>query len=361
MKVTHIETHLLSVPLADPVITSIHHVTHIAVVTVEVDTAGGVRGSGYVCAPTVQQAAALEAMIKDLAALVMGQDARYVERIWSRVWQHINFMGHAGLAVQAMAPLDTALWDILGKVAGMPLYQLLGAYTDRLLAYHSGGLWLGMSLDELVKQAQDYVAQGFQAMKLRLGRPTMQEDLERVRAVWEAIGPDVKLLADVNQGWEPKYAVKIGRRLEEYDLYWLEEPVVVDDGPGNARVATALDTPIAGGETIYTRYGMLTMLQQGAADIVMPDLARMGGIGEWRRAAALAAAYNIPVSNHIYTEASLHLMASCPNGLIVEYMPWFDALLKESLRVRDGYLFVPNRPGLGMEFDRQALHRYRVS
>jgi L-alanine-DL-glutamate epimerase-like enolase superfamily enzyme len=360
MKVTEVITHLLSVPLAEPVITSIHRITEVATVAVEVRTDQDVHGSGYVFAPTMQQGVVLEAMINDLAVLVQGEDARFVAHIWARLWQHINFMGHAGLTVQAMSPLDTALWDIIGKVAGMPLYQLLGAYTDRLLLYHSGGLWLGMTLDELVRQAQTFVEQGFKAMKLRLGRPSMQEDVERVRAVRQAIGPDIQLLTDVNQGWAPNDAIRIGRRLEEFDLYWLEEPTTVDDGRGNARVAAALDTPVAGGETVYTRYGIHTMLQQQAADIVMPDLARMGGISEWRRAAALAAAYNIPVSNHIYTEVSMHLMASCANGLITEYMPWFGALLTEPMQVRDGYAYLPERPGVGITFDRKALQTFRV-
>ncbi len=361
MQIERIETHLLSLPLTDPVITSIHRITEVATVAVEVTTTDGIRGCGYVFAPTVPQAAALEAMVRDLSALMKGRDARYVERIWADLWQHINFMGHAGLTVQALSPLETALWDIVGKAVDMPLYQLFGAYTNRLLVYHSGGLWLGMSVDALVQQAQRYVSAGFKAMKLRLGKPSMHEDVERVKAVREAIGPDIHLLTDVNQGWEPNYAIKIGRRLEAFDLYWLEEPVVVDDGPGNARVTAALDTPIAGGETVYTRYGMLQMLQLGSANIVMPDLARMGGISEWRRAAALAGAFNIPVSNHIYIEVSAHLMASCPGGLITEYMPWFDTLLTEPMEIESGYLMVPNRPGHGMDFDRRALARYHVT
>jgi L-alanine-DL-glutamate epimerase-like enolase superfamily enzyme len=220
-------------------------------------------------------------------------------------------------------------------------------------------LWLDYSVDELVAEAQRFLAQGHRAMKMRLGR-SPKEDLERVRRLRDAIGAEVRLLADVNQGWDEATAIRVGRELEPFNLYWLEEPLPYEDLEGCARVAAALTMPIATGETDYGSLGMKRHLEVRAADILMPDLQRMGGVTEFLKAAALCDAFHTPVSSHLFMEASCHLLAAAPNGLILEHMDWWQALFEESLRLVEGQIHLPEKPGIGLGLNRKALERFRI-
>ena len=250
-----------------------------------------------------------------------------------------------------ISAIDGALWDALGKVAGLPLYRLLGGAQDRVPAYHSGGLWLSRSLDELVTEAHGFLDQGFRAMKMRLGKADPTEDAARVRAVREAIGPDVALMADANQGQTEAQAIRLGRMLEEFSLTWLEEPLPAWDLDGLARVAAALDTPIASGETEYTRYGFRRMLELRSADILMPDLQRVGGVSEFMRVGHMAQAHDVAVSSHLFPETSIQVLGALSNASYLEYMPWFSELYVEALEFVDGQALVPERPGWGFSFD----------
>ncbi len=195
---------------------------------------------------------------------------------------------------------------------------------------------------------------------MRLGKPRVDEDVERVAAVRDAIGPDVALMADANQGFTVSHAVRLGRRLEEFRLDWFEEPVPAWDLEGHATVAAALDTPIASGETEYTRYGMRDMLKAKAVDILMPDLQRIGGLTEFRRVANLASSWDVPISTHIFTEQSLSIAGCAPNCIYLEHMPWFECLYRERMRLVDGRMAMPEGDGLGFTFDSDAVDRYRI-
>jgi L-alanine-DL-glutamate epimerase-like enolase superfamily enzyme len=241
-----------------------------------------------------------------------------------------------------------------------PLHRLLGTARSRIKAYHSGGLWVSMSVDELLAQAQDFLDQGFRAMKMRLGRPSVEEDAERATAIREVIGPDIELMADANQGFSVSRAIREGRALEQVNLTWFEEPVQAYDLEGSARVAAEIDTPIASGETEYARYGFRDMLERKSADVLMPDLQRVGGITEFVRVAHMAEAFDVPVSPHVYTEQCLQLCAALPNVSHSEYMPWFSPLYREALDIEDGDFIIPDRPGLGFTFDPDAVESYRV-
>jgi L-alanine-DL-glutamate epimerase-like enolase superfamily enzyme len=197
-------------------------------------------------------------------------------------------------------------------------------------------------------------------MKMRIGRARPAEDVERVRRVREAVGPDVGLLVDVNQGWDEPTALRVGRELEAFGLSWLEEPLPYEDLEGCARVAAALTTPVATGESDYGSLAMKRHLEARAADVLMPDLQRMGGVTGFLDAAALCQAWHQPVSSHLFTETSCHLLAAAPNGLILEHMPWWDALFTEPLSVADGHVLVPERPGIGLELSAPALARFKA-
>lgn len=360
MKITDAVVHRLSVPLPRPVRTAIHDASRADTVLVELRTDAGLVGAGYCFAFGPHRARALAALVDDLVPLYVGQDPRAPRAHFARAWRAINFLGHAGAAVMALAALDTACWDLAARAAELPLFRYLGGDRTRVPAYASDGLWIDASIDGLLAEAERFLAQGHRAMKMRVGRARPAEDLERARRLREALGPDVRLLADANQGWDEPTALRAGAMLEAVDLYWLEEPLPYEDLEGSARVAAALRTPIASGETEYGSLGMKRHLDLRAADVLMPDLQRMGGPTGFLQAAALCQGYQQPVSSHLFTEASCHLLAAVPNALVLEHMSWWQGLFSEPLRIEDGHVVVPERPGLGLELSREALLRLRA-
>ena len=360
MKITEIRTTLVQVPLEKPMITAIHETRSVGCVLVHLETDEGLTGENYIFSLNSDRLVVFDAMIKSLARHVVGKDPHYVEGMWDAMWRDINPIGHQGIAVSAISAIDTACWDLIGKAAGQPLYKLFGACRDDIKAYASSGLWLSQSIDELVAEADVFMEQGFRAMKIRLGKPRMEEDLERVAAVRAAVGSDVELLVDANQAFTTPYAIKIGRRLEQYDIAWFEEPVPTYNLEGHAAVAAALDMPVATGETEYNRFAMRAMLEARAADILMPDLQRIGGLSEFRRVASLASAFHVPISTHIFTEQSLAIAGSTVNCISVEHVSWFSPLYQEKIAIVDGKIAMPQRPGIGFTFDPQAVDRYRI-
>lgn len=360
MRITALRTARVALPIEPPLRTAIHHIDSVGCVLVSLETDSGLTGEGYVFTLSAVRLDVLEAMIRSLEHHVVGQDPHEVERMWEAMWRDINFLGHKGVTIIGISPLDTACWDLIGKAADQPLHRLFGACRDSVKTYASGGLWLSLDVDELVAEANAFVDQGFRAMKVRIGKPRPEEDAERVAAVREAVGPGIGLMVDANQGLDVSRAIRLGRMLEELDLVWFEEPVPAYDLAGHAAVAAALDTPIASGETEYTRHGMRAMIEAKAADILMPDLQRMGGLSEFIKASHLAAAHEVPVSPHIFTEQSLCLAGSLANLTYVEHMPWFAALYAEEMTIVDGEIPIPERPGLGFTFDWDALESYRL-
>ncbi|MDC1198752.1 mandelate racemase/muconate lactonizing enzyme family protein [bacterium] len=360
MKITGVRTRRINIPFDRPIGTAIHHIEGVAGLLVWVDTDEGITGESYLWVMGAHRLPVLEAMVDCLAAGRIGQDPRDVGRQFDQMWSEINFLGVKGVTLFGLAALDWACWDILGKSLGASVSRLLGRRRDRVRAYASGGLWANRTLEELHDEAKAFLAQGFTAMKVRVGRPDAGEDAERVAAVRSAIGWKVALMADVNQGLSVDDAIRLGRKLEPYGLTWLEEPVQLHDLEGCARVAAEVDIPIASGENEYGRYGFRDMLERKSATILMPDLERVGGVTEFHRVAEMAAAHDIQVSPHLFTEHSLQLCASAPTCRWAEHMPWFQDLFVEPLEMRDGDLIIPDRPGLGFTFDPDAVERFAI-
>jgi L-alanine-DL-glutamate epimerase-like enolase superfamily enzyme len=360
VKITEVVVHRLSVPLPRPVRTWMHDEAHADTVVVEMRTDAGAVGCGYCFAFGAHRARAMAALVDDLVPLYLGKDPTAVRAHFARAWQAINFLGHAGVAVMALAALDQACWDLAARAAGLPLFRYVGGDRNRVPIYASEGLWIDATIDELIREAEHFLAKGHRAMKMRVGRARPDEDVERVRRLREALGPDVKLLADVNQGWDELTAIRVGRQLEPYDLYWLEEPLPYEDLEGCARVADALTMRVATGETDYGSLAVKRHLDARAADVLMPDLQRMGGPTGFLAAADLCRAYHQPVSSHLFMEASCHLLAAAPNALILEHMDWWQELFTEPLTVEDGAVIVPDRPGIGIELSASALERFKA-
>ena len=299
---------------------------------------------------------------------VLGRDPNQIEAIWDDMFHDTLLHGRRGSVLRAISAIDIALWDLRAKEAGLPLRSLLGAFRDETVpAYASGGYFVpGKTVQDLADEVRGYVERGFEAVKIKVGRVPVAEDVERIQACRDAIGPDVQLFLDANNAWrDAPSAIRAIRAFEKCGIDWLEEPVMPDDIEASAAVARAVSVPIATGELEATRWGFQALIQAGAASILQPDAAVCGGITEWRRIAALAAAHGIPVAPHWFADLHVHMVAIAPNATWVEYFPDtsvlnFMRLLKSSLQVSDGRLVLPNGPGLGIELDEEAVERFSV-
>jgi L-alanine-DL-glutamate epimerase-like enolase superfamily enzyme len=333
------------------------------VLWVRVHTDEGLVGLGE----TFFGARAVEAYLHESAAMtVLGRDPFAIERIGRDLTPYIGFAG-TGAETRGRSAVDIALWDLKAKYYETPLYQLLGPYTESVPVYGSGG-WTHFSLDELVAEQCGYVERGMKAVKMKVGKDfgqSEQEDVARLAAVREAVGPDVQIYIDANNGYYAKQAIRMARTFEQYGVGWFEEPVLADDIEGLAAVARAIDIPVASGEHEYTKYGFRDLIARGGADIVQPDVGRVGGISEWMKVAHLAHAFNLPVAPHAYQLIHLHLACATPNLKVVEYLGTVEAadrIFYTSFDEPQNGVWSPDpdKHGLGLELDPVAIKKYSV-
>ena len=361
MKVTQVKTRVLQTPAENPLVVGLPSSGGTReFVTLELATDEGIEGIGltFFGGPLT---AALKEAVEGLGALVIGEDPMRVEAIGAKLRQAASGSGPGGIFSLALAPIDIALWDIKGKALNQPLCTLLGGYRDRVPTYASGALMRPMPVDYLQDAGPRLVEMGFKQMKTQMGaEPTVAREVERIRVLRQGIGEDIDLMCDINQLWDVNQAIEIGRRVEEYHLFWLEDVVAHDDYQGLARVADALTTPVCAGEYHYGLRPFRHMLEARSIDIVMIDLLRAGGVTQWMKIAAMAEAFNLPVVSHLIPEIHLHLIAAIPHGLTVEYMPWTLELFEETPAIEDGQIVVPQKPGLGLKFDAKAMKLYQV-
>ncbi|HEX77205.1 MAG TPA: mandelate racemase/muconate lactonizing enzyme family protein [Dehalococcoidia bacterium] len=364
MKIEDVTARVLSVPMEKPFTAHVggkwQLFTTTTHVLVEICTDQGHKGFGYALSLSAKGMKALKTMVDELRDFLIGEDPFLGEEILHKIRIHTSFLRWVGLVNFATTAIDVALWDIMGKEAGKPLYRLLGGLRDRVPVYASFDLWRSTTLKELTAAATKLVDMGFRAMKMRAGGGSISQEVERVRAVREAIGKDIHLMVDVNEAWSPPEAIRIGRQFEKYDIYWLEDPVPGEDIEGSAQVAAALDVPIAAGELHRTKADFRQLIERKALDIVMIDLQRVGGISEWRKIAAMAEACHLPVVSHLFPEILCHLVAALPPCLILEYLPLSSSLFTEPLRIEDGAFVLPQKPGLGLELAEEAVAKYEV-
>ena len=361
MKITHIQSQLVRLPVDEPLADG--PVTRGATrdfVTLTVGTDAGIEGIGITsCGGTMTSA--LKAAVDALGELTKGEDPLRVEAIADKLRAAAGASGPGGIFTMALAAIDIALWDIRGKAFNLPLASLIGGFRTRVPTYASGALMRNFPLDHVLKAGRRLVESGFKQMKTQLalgGDANPEREVERIRLIRESVGDDIDLMCDINQRWDVRQAISIGQRIEQYHLFWLEDVVAPDDSPGLASVAAALATPIAAGEYVYGLVPFRHMLEARSIDIVMVDVLRAGGITQWLKIAAMAEAFNLPVVNHLYPEISVHLVAAVPNGLTVEYKPWSSKLYEEVPMPDKGELAVPDKPGLGIKFNREVLKRY---
>ncbi|MEX2299522.1 MAG: mandelate racemase/muconate lactonizing enzyme family protein [Bryobacterales bacterium] len=319
--------------------------------TLTLRTDEGIEGIGYAGFVPSCVLKGLHETLNGLAELAVGDDPFEIEAIAKKLLELAGAGAPAGFITRAAAAIDVALWDIRGKALGKPVYQLLGGFRDRVPVYASGYLWRTYDLNMLAEWGAKLVEQGFRAMKLRMGaEDAPAKEIERLRVLREAVGPAVDLMVDINQGWDVNQSISIGRALEQFNLYWLEDPTHHLDYNGLARIAAALDTPLAAGEYVYGLAPFAHLIERQSIDIVMIDLLRAGGLTPFMKAAHLAEANNLPVVSHLAPEILCHALAAVPNGLYLEHMPWSFGLFKEVPVVENGQLVLSQKPGLGLEF-----------
>ena len=331
---------------------------------VKIDTDEGVSGLGL-CGGVQGAEEIGRSILEHLRQFVVGQDPFDNEKIWDDMWQP-KLVGRRGITTRVISGIDIAIWDIKGKVANRPVYKLLGGYTDKVPVYIAGGYYEeGKGLEELAAEMEESVRMGARAIKMKIGGAPINEDVERVRVVREAVGPTVKVMVDANCAYRYYEAIEIARKMEKYDIFWFEEPVNPDDYEGHRLISQATIIPVATGENEYTRYGFRDLIQNRCAAIIQPDGLIMGGITEFMKVAALAQAHDLPIAPHGNQEVHVHLVSAIPNGLTVEYYrgstdPMWGKMFKETLQVEDGHVSPPDRPGIGIELNEEALAPHRV-
>ena len=360
-RVARVAVDLLRVPVERPYQAGGRAVDANWHVLARLDTAAGVQGVGYIVYPRADLMAAIAQAARELAEHLVGADVLQPEAAWERLARRGDWVGPGGLLHCALAPLDIALWDAAGKHLGRPVHRLLGGHRDRVPVYASDGLWYSLSPDELAASAARHVTAGFRAVKLRLGKePRAEAEARRVQAVREAVGPDVGIMVDATESWTPAQARRVGRVLQDAGISWLEDPVHHLDVASLARLARRLEVPIAAGEHLYHLAAFRALLEARGVDVLIADLARVGGITPWRKVAALAQAHGVSICGHVVPEVHVHLVAAVPNGMMTEYVPRSARILRNMPVPERGELAVPAAPGLGLALDEEAVGRFRV-
>lgn len=324
-------------------------------VVVEVVTRSGITGMGYLHLLNLPLQRTIGACIAEaMAPRIIGRDATAVEAIWRDLWRATLTGGRGGVTMMAQSAIDIALWDVLGKAAGLPLHRLWGHCRSEIPIYGSG-CFRGSFGEGMIAKAKHYVAQGYRAIKMQVAHlGDLRTDLENVRRMREALGPDIAIMVDVNMGWTADVAIAMGRKFEEYDVYWLEEPVLADDFAGYLRCAEALDLRVVGGETHFGRADLKPLLENPRIPILQPDPMR-GGLTELRKIAAVADTWGMTIAPHLFPELNVHLLASIPNGIWAEQMGLLDDIFVSLPAIAEGMITAPETPGHGLVLRPEVL------
>jgi len=354
-----IEVRAVLLPLRRPIVSKVGRFGDWPMILIDVYTREGIVGRSYLEPYLKDALASIVPLIRTLGAALVGKPMAPLDAFQSNRKAQ-NLVGYEGVAMIAVSGLDMAIWDALAKAAGLPLARLLGGTVGTVPAYNSNGLWL-TEVATLAKEAAELAAEGgFTALKLRLGRDALADDLAAIREVRQGAGDSVRLMVDFNQGLSLGDALRRCHALDEQGLYWLEEPIAYDNLAGYAQLTRELKTPVQLGENFYGPRELYKAVCAAAGDHVMPDLMRIGGVSGWLRAAPIAAAAGIQVSTHLYPEFSAHLMRTTETAHWLEWQDWADPVVREPFAVKDGKIEIPERPGAGIEWDEAAVKRYAI-
>jgi L-alanine-DL-glutamate epimerase-like enolase superfamily enzyme len=333
--------------------------TQVDLLHVRLTTDDGLEGTGFTYALTGGAEGVHALLTTTVRESTLGCPLDSWPRCWQSIWERTHRLGR-GVALPALSAVDIAVWDLRARAAGLPLFRFLGAHRDDVPIYGSGRATHRMSIEELVGGAESYLTDGYDAIKLRVGARRAEEDVERVRAVREAVGDRVRIMVDCNERLDLPTALWMNHRLNELGVYWMEEPLHSGDVAGHATLARRSPVPLAVGEHLHGRFEFGAYLREGAAAVLQPDVPLTGGVSEWLRISAAAEIFGAVLSPHFLPELHVHLAAAVSNCPYVEHFPLIDDVLLETVQVRQGLAVPPDRPGHGIRWDSAALDRLRV-
>jgi L-alanine-DL-glutamate epimerase-like enolase superfamily enzyme len=356
-----LETGFYRVPLPETLTDSMHgEMRAFELNTARVRDADGAEGVGYTY--TVgRNGAAIDAILaRELPELVVGEDADLIERLWQKLWWALHYGGRGGPTAMALSAFDMALWDLKATRAGLPLWKLLGGHDPKVPCY-AGGIDLLLPLDSLLRQTDGNLEKGFRAIKMKVGRAKLAEDVERVRAMRGHLGDGFPLMVDANMKWTADQAIRAARAFQPFDPVWLEEPVPPDDMEGQARVVRHGGLPVAAGENLHSLWEFKQLIAMGGVTYPEPDVTTCGGVTPFMKIAHLAEAFGLPVTTHGAHDVTVHLLAACPNRSYLEAHGFgLDRYVEEPLRIEEGFAVAPDRPGHGIAFDWDGLGKIRA-
>ena len=360
-KIEWLQSDLYHLPLPTVLTDSTHGVMdRFELVTVRIRDTDGVEGVGYTYAVN-SGGAAFRVLIEEyLAPILSGRDPDETERLWQDMWWKTHYAGRGGHVTSAISAVDIALWDLKARRLGTPLWRLFGGYDPNVPVY-AGGIDLEFSIDELLAQADGFRQSGFRAIKMKVGRARLREDIERVARMREHLGDDFPLMVDANMKWSADEAIQAARAFRQFNLVWLEEPTIPDDVVGHARIVRDGGVPVATGENLHTLYEFQEMIMAGGVTYPEPDVSNCGGMTTFRKIAALAEANNLPVTSHGVHDLTVHLLAAAPNRTYMEAHGFgLDEYMAVPMTISDGHAVAPDRPGHGIDLDWDALAAFRA-
>jgi L-alanine-DL-glutamate epimerase-like enolase superfamily enzyme len=360
-RITSIEPGFYRIPLPTVLTDSMHgEMRAFELNTVRIRDSDGAEGVGYTFTVGRNGAAIDTILARELPEIMDGEEADEIERLWHKAWWALHYGGRGGPTVLAISAFDMALWDLKAKRANLPLWKALGGFDPKVPCY-AGGIDLDLPLDRLLRQTDDNLGKGFRAIKMKVGRANLFEDVERVKAMREHLGAGFPLMVDANMKWSVDGAIRAARALQPFDLSWLEEPTIPDDPAGHARIVREGGLPIAAGENLRTLWEFKLYVAGGAVTYPEPDVTNCGGVTPFMKIAHLAEAFNLPVTSHGAHDVTVHLLAACPNRSYLEAHGFgLERYIAEPLQIQDGFALAPDRPGHGIAFDWSGLDKIRA-
>ncbi|WP_353827720.1 mandelate racemase/muconate lactonizing enzyme family protein [Agromyces sp. SYSU T0242] len=354
--IQRVRTDLYRVPLKRDLTDSTHGVMmDFELITVRVEDSDGAVGVGYTYTVNHGGAAVATMIERDLTGCLVGADPARIEQRWQDMWWRLHYAGRGGHQTSAMSAVDIALWDLAGIRAGMPLWRLFGGY-DPVVPVYAGGIDLELPLEALLDQADGFRTEGFRAIKMKVGRADLREDVARVAAMREHLGEGFPLMVDANMKWSVDEALRAARAFLPFDLTWIEEPTIPDDLPGNARIVALGGHAIAAGENLHTIYDFSNAIDAGALTLPEPDVSNIGGYTTFRKVAALAEARNLRLTSHGVHDLTVHALAATPSRTFMEAHGFgLDEYIAEPMTIVDGFVTAPERPGHGVDLDFHGL------
>lgn len=359
--IEHLQIDHFRIPVAEPMqASSTGMITGFEMITARITDSDGATGMGYTVLQDGQGSGVAVTADRPFRQVLMGQDPDLIEALWHKMYRGHHYVGRGGPVTFALAAIDVALWDLKARRLGQPLWKLLGGFDPNVRCY-AGNIDLNYDLDKLLASASANVEAGFRSVKMRLGRPTLSEDIARVAAMRDHLPAEIELMADANEAWRVDQAGRAMAQLREFDLIWLEEPIVPDNFAGYAHLRQLGGVPIAAGENLHTLAEFAQLISAGGADFIEPDLTTLGGITPWMKVAHLAQANGLPVTSHGSHDLHIQVMAAVPNAT---YLEWFafdlSPYMETPLQVQNGYARAPDRAGHGVVFDWDRLSELRI-